>query len=176
MRSPTPVACTIPLSSALQPSVVAGAYYWDSYRAPLKTPPVSVIDVFFGVFGHHPRWMRAALMARNRLVRLLGLNVPAAEDDFEASRRNHYEVGHLIGRWPIYALNEQELIAGQDNSHLDFRVSILRELGNTHPSVVISTVCIVHNWTGKVYLFFVLPFHRFGVRYIISQALQAGRL
>lgn len=176
MRSSSPVPCSIPLSSALQPEVVERAYYWDSYRAPMKLPPAGVVDLFLGVFGHHPRWMRWALMARNRLVRRLGLSVPTAANDFDVPHRSQYQVGDLIGRWPIYVLDEHELVAGRDNSHLDFRVSVLRELKGDCPSVVVSTVCVVHNWTGRVYLFFVLPFHRFGVRYIIAQALRAGRL
>jgi len=42
------------------------------------------------------------------------------------------------------------------------------------PSAVISTVCVVHNWFGRVYLFFVVPFHKWGVRWLISNALAAA--
>jgi hypothetical protein len=34
----------------------------------------------------------------------------------------------------------------------------------------------VHNWFGRAYLFFIVPFHRWGVKYIIKRALRAGRL
>ena len=176
MRSPGPVACTIPRSSALQPDVVGAAYYWDAYRAPLRSPPAGVVDLFFAVFGHHPRWMRRALRVRNRFVRSLGLPVAAGSDEFDATRLDHYNVGDSIGRWPIYVLNDHELVAGRDNSHLDFRVSILRIAQGERPAVIVSTVCVVHNWAGKLYLFFVLPFHRIGIKYIIAQALRSGRL
>jgi hypothetical protein len=43
-------------------------------------------------------------------------------------------------------------------------------------SVVISTICAVYNLTGKLNLFFVAPFHRYGVGKLITNALAARRL
>jgi hypothetical protein len=43
-------------------------------------------------------------------------------------------------------------------------------------SVVVSTLCTVHNAFGKLYLFVIIPFHRWGVRRLISRAVIAGRL
>jgi Protein of unknown function (DUF2867) len=43
-------------------------------------------------------------------------------------------------------------------------------------SVVVSTICTVHNLMGKVYLFFIAPFHRYGVRKLLTNALAARRL
>ncbi len=172
----TPVECKVPLASALQPQLVATAYFCDSYRTPLQAPPADVVEVFFAIFGHHPRWIKLALILRNRIARLCGLSVPADADVMAPSRKGTYKVGDLIGPWPIFSVDEHELIAGRDNGHLDFRLSILRELGAQSPAVVVSTVCVVHNWFGKTYLFFVVPFHRWGVKYIIARALRAGRL
>jgi hypothetical protein len=42
--------------------------------------------------------------------------------------------------------------------------------------VVLSTGVNPHNLFGKAYLLAILPFHRFGVRMILSQAIAAGRL
>lgn len=176
MHAVTPVACAVPLSSGLRPHLVDAAYFWDSYRAPLRAPAPSVVELFFSIFGHHPGWIKAALLMRNRVAKLLGLAVPHDVDVLKASRQASYAVGDTIGPWPIYSITEHELIAGRDNRHLDFRVSIFRELTDGIPSVSVSTVCLVHNWFGKVYLFFVVPFHRWGVRYILRNALRAGRL
>jgi hypothetical protein len=43
-------------------------------------------------------------------------------------------------------------------------------------SVVVSTICSVHNRAGKLYLFFIIPFHRYGVRKLMANALAARRL
>jgi Protein of unknown function (DUF2867) len=87
-----------------------------------------------------------------------------------------YCVGETIGVWPLFALTEAELVAGRDNKHLDFRLSVLKETEGSVPSAVISTVCVVHNLFGRVYLFFVVPFHKWGIRWLISNAMAAGRL
>jgi Protein of unknown function (DUF2867) len=171
-----PVECEVPADSALRPSLLAAAWFSDAYRAPLQAPAPGVIDLFFGIFGHHPRWIKAALMFRNRLARFCGLRVAADSDILAPARRASYQVGDTIGPWPIFSLSDEELIAGRNNAHLDFRLSIFRDVDGPVPSVVVSTVCIVHHWTGKAYLLLVVPFHRWGVRHIIARALRAGRL
>jgi hypothetical protein len=176
MRHAAPVECDVPQSSALQPRLVAASYFSDAYRAPLTVPPAEVVDIFFSIFGHHPRWIKLALVLRNRVARLLGLAVPSDAEVMAPVRRHTYEVGDTIGPWPIFSVSDNELIAGRDNEHLDFRLSILRESGGPKPAVVVSTVCVVHNWFGKVYLFFIVPFHKWGVKHIITRALRAGRL
>ena len=163
-RYAAPVECDVPLASALQTELVAAAYFCDAYRAPLGTPPGGVVDIFFAIFGHHPRWIKFALLLRNRIAKWCGLAVPTDAQIMEPSRKGSYKAGDTIGPWPVFSVNDNELIAGRDNGHLDFRLSILRELGAPNPSVVVSTVCVVHNWFGKVYLFFIVPFHRWGVR------------
>ena len=42
--------------------------------------------------------------------------------------------------------------------------------------VVLSTVVSPHNFLGKAYLFLILPFHKAGVKTILSNAVAAGRV
>jgi hypothetical protein len=90
--------------------------------------------------------------------------------------RSHYAVGEKIGRWRIFALGENEVVAGGDDEHLNFRVSVLKAIEGDEASVVVSTVCAVHNLAGKIYLFFVVPLHRYGVRKLMTNAQAALRL
>jgi Protein of unknown function (DUF2867) len=53
---------------------------------------------------------------------------------------------------------------------------VLKVPDGDRTSVVVSTICTVHNLTGKLYLFFVVPFHRYGVRKLMANALAARRL
>jgi Protein of unknown function (DUF2867) len=165
----------VPPESSLNRSDVKSAWFSDSYQAEMHTPSMSVTDVFEAVLGHHPRWMRTLLTIRNRIAGRAGLVVPPDEliDRFE--RKPHYAVGDLIGPWPIYHLSDTELIAGRDNSHLDFRLSVLK-LDAPLPSVAISTICNVHNRFEQFYLFFIVPFHRLGMRLLMRRAIAAGRL
>lgn len=165
----------IPQESALGRREIESAWFSDSYQTGLTKPTMGVIDLFEAVFGHHPRWLRTLLIVRNRLAALAGLEV--APDDMIRSfkRKSNYVVGDVIGPWPIFALSETELIAGRDNGHLDFRLSMLK-LNTPSPSVAFSTICNVHNRFGKIYLFFVIPFHRWGMRQLMRRAVAARRL
>ena len=168
--------CDIPTVSALDRATVERAWFRDSYIVPLNKTQSSVTDNFFAIFGHRPMWMNRILILRNRIAKLCGLEVATDEQVRNVKIADHYAVGDTIGPWPIFALNDTELIAGRDNGHLDFRLSVLRMFDGETDSVVVSTVCTVHNLFGKIYLFFVVPFHKWGVQKLIANAAAAGRL
>lgn len=120
--------------------------------------------------------MKFALVLRNRLASCVGLEVPTTAEILQPQVRQHYGVGDKIGPWPIFHLDETELVAGRDNKHLDFRLSVLKEADGERCSAVVSTVCTTHNAFGKAYLILVIPFHRWGVQRLMSRAVVGGRL
>ncbi len=40
--------------------------------------------------------------------------------------RSTYAVGDRIGPWPIFPISQKEIVAGRNNKHLDFRLSVLK--------------------------------------------------
>ena len=115
-------------------------------------------------------------MVRNKVASLAGLDAPTASEVMNIEIKDHYVVGDVIGVWPIYTLGDDEIVVGRDNKHLDFRLSVLKVFDDAEASVIVSTVCTVHNLFGKFYLFVVVPFHRLGVRNLMANARAAGRL
>ncbi len=172
----TLVKCDVPLASVLDRNVIKAAYFRDAYRAPLTHVDANVIDIFFSIFGHRPIWMKAPLIIRNKIASLSGLDAPTTAEIIHPDIKSSYQVGDKIGAWPIFALSETELVAGRDNKHLDFRLSVLKIADGETGSVVVSTICTVHNTFGKIYLFFIVPFHKWGVQRLILNAINAGRL
>ena len=170
------IECEVPASSALSRDLVRSAYFHDSYRVPLARPGLSIVEIFFALFGHTPRWMKALLITRNAIARWCGLEAPTVAEILTPTMRASYGVGDKIGPWPIYFIGEDEIVAGRNNKHLDFRVSVLKAVDGGATSVVVSTVCSVHNVFGKIYLFFIVPFHRTGVKALMSNAVTAKRL
>jgi uncharacterized protein DUF2867 len=168
--------CPLPANSAIERELVEGAFFTDSYLVPLAHADASVVDIFFAVFGHHPVWLKAILLVRHRVGAWFGLKAANSTEVISPSRVASYRVGQNIGPWPIYFLGESELVAGRDNKHLDFRVSVLKLGSGQTASAVVSTVCRTHNWFGRVYLVLVAPFHRWGVQRLLSVAVQSGRL
>ncbi|MCA6113148.1 DUF2867 domain-containing protein [Bradyrhizobium cenepequi] len=170
------VECDVPPGSMLSREVIEHAYFRDSYRAPLSRRELDIVDVFFGIFAHHPLWMKLLLIVRNKVASLAGLDAPTTSEVLNVEIKDRYVVGEKIGVWPIFSLSEDEVVAGRNNKHMDFRLSVLKVPDGDRTSVVVSTICTVHSLSGKLYLFFVVPFHRYGVQKLMANAIAAGRL
>jgi Cft2 family RNA processing exonuclease len=54
--------------------------------------------------------------------------------------------------------------------------TVMRIRDRNGPSVVVSTLCMVHNRFGRYYLSSITPFHKFGLRKLMASALAAHRL
>lgn len=170
------IECDVPSESMLGRDLIGNAYFHDFYRAPLTRPGLGIADIFFALFGHTPLWMKFLLIVRNAAARLAGLEAPTVAEIMKPELRLTYRVGEKIGPWPIFFIGDNEIVAGRNNKHLDFRVSVLKAMDGDAASVVVSTVCTVHNAFGKIYLFFIVPFHRNGVQSLMSNAVAAKRL
>jgi len=170
------IECDVPSSSVLSRELIGNAYFHDAYRVPLARPELGIVDIFFALFGHTPLWMKLLLIARNAAAGLVGLDVPTVGEIMKPTVRSKYCVGEKIGPWPIFFIGDNEIVAGRDNKHMDFRLSVLKAIDGDAMSVVVSTICTVHNVFGKLYLFFVVPFHRHGVRSLMSNVVVAERL
>lgn len=90
-----------------------------------------------------PKWTRALLYIRRLVTTPFGLSNdgPVAEDK--------------IGIFPVEIETDQELIAGFNDRHLDFRVSVISQEGR----VYLATWVHPHNFGGRLYLKTILPFH-----------------
>ena len=170
------VECDVPSESALCRELIERAYFRDSYRATLNRRELGIVDIFLGIFAHRPLWMTLLLVVRNKIASLAGLDTPTASEILHVEIRDRYAVGEKIGVWPIFSLSDVEVVAGRNNKHLDFRLSVLKVRDGETTSVVVSTICTVHNLAGKLYLFLVVPFHRYGVRKLMANALAARRI
>jgi Protein of unknown function (DUF2867) len=170
------IECEVPAGSALSRGLIRNAHFHDSYRAPLTRPELGIVDVFFAVFGHTPLWMKLLLIVRNAAAGLSGLEVPSVGEIMKPEVRDTYRAGEKIGPWPIFFICDKEIIAGRNNKHMDFRLSVLKEMSGDAMSVVVSTICATHNVFGKIYLFFIIPFHRGGVQSLMSRAVVTKRI
>jgi len=151
-------------------------YYWDSFEAPLSRTDLTIDQIYLGIFSHYPWWAKWLLLARTRIVSVFGLKGPTAADFDRIETRTEYAVGDKIARFTLFALSEAEIVTGGNDKHLDFRVLISRVREDGRDKVVLSTVVSPHNSFGKAYLFVIRPFHKVGVKTILSNAVAAGRV
>jgi hypothetical protein len=161
--------------SALLPNL-GRSYYWDSYEAPLRRDELAMHEIYLALFAHHPRWARRLLSLRGRIVAPFGLRASAAADFDSIEIKPAYAIGEKIARFTLFAQSDTEILTGGDDRHLDFRVTVQKLAGCGASRVVLSTAVTPHNLFGKAYLLAILPFHRLGVRMLLSNAVEAGRL
>src|ERR1700730_18479752 len=105
------VECDVPSGSVLGRELIERAYFRDSYRAPLSRREHGIIDIFFGIFAHHPVWMKLLLIIRNKVASLADLDAPTASEIL----KDRFAGAENIGVWPIFSLSEDEVVAGRNN-------------------------------------------------------------
>jgi len=152
------------------------SYYWDSYEAPLRQTDLTVTEIYLALFAHHPRWARWLLVLRGWIVAPFGLRTTTASAFDSIEIKPAYVVGEKIARFTLYAQNSTEIVTGGDDRHLDFRVSVRKLASGGANRVVLSTMVSPHNIYGRAYLLVILPFHRLGVRALLTNAVRAGRV
>ncbi len=80
--------------------------------------------------------------------------------------------GPVIGFFPVLSKSATELVVGEDDRHLDFRVTLQLRADAAHGrELVAGTVVHCHNRLGRLYLATILPFHRVIVRASLEQAV-----
>lgn len=77
----------------------------------------------------------------------------------------------------VYGKSETEIVLGEDDKHLDFRLSFLHTpalsptLGG---QLTVSTVVHCHNLLGRAYIFVIAPSHRQVVKASLRRAAHIG--
>ena len=147
--------------------LLSGAQFADAFRIDVAGRALDARQAAQRMMGRAPRWVQALLTLRNLLVAPFGL---------KTSGSTEHPPRETIGLFPILTQTPDRLVAGFNDKHLDFRVVVSRVHEDGVDKVVLSTVVSPHNFLGKAYLFLISPFHKFGVRSIMSNAVAAGRV
>jgi hypothetical protein len=125
------------------------------------------------LFAHQAGWVAQLLALRDMLVARFGIKTAKQlRDEGAAGSRDHVDI------FRIYKRSAHEIILGENDSHLDFRVSVLQQTRSTHEGrsryLVLSTVVNCHNALGRAYIVAIAPFHRLVVRSSLRRAARMG--
>lgn len=140
--------------------------YVDGYSSAIELTPgqtLTIEDIAKAFFTSGPEWVENLFALRNRIVGRFGLKTGDASNNRQLLLGNFTcDVGDKLGLFKVFAKNEQEVILGEDDKHLNFRVSLfIDEANNQRDKVlIISTVVTFHNWLGRLYFMPVKQFHR----------------
>jgi hypothetical protein len=160
-----------------QESAIAKAYasmnLADAYSIELPTAASTDPELLARFnFAHQAPWISRLMTARDALVAGFGLktarHLASLEAESGAGRLNIFK---------IYSTSPTEVVIGEDDKHLDFRLSILCS-GLSSPEakrhLILSTVVHCHNRLGRLYIFLIAPFHRLVVQSSLRSAARTG--
>jgi hypothetical protein len=148
-----------------------GADLADAYRVVLQGPgPHGLRRLADIALGEPAPWFRAAIAVRDALVRPFGIATSA-----DVRHRLVRDGRERIDFFPILQHSEREIVVGEDDRHLDFRVSLLltRE-GDGRETLTATTVARCHGRLGRIYLMAIGPGHVLTVRSALRRAASAG--
>lgn len=144
----------LPEGSALRPHLRQGDFI-DCYAVTARLGARAAAEVITAF----PGWARGLLLLRRLVTAPFGL------------RQEGPETADRIGPFPVQGETEGEVIAGFDDRHLDFRVSVMSRGG----VVSLATWVHPHNIGGRLYLAAILPFHILIARDALARVAQVAR-
>jgi hypothetical protein len=149
---------------AIEPNIdtdplLAGAQFSDAFSIMIDGIALDARQAAERMLGRSPRWIEALIALRDCLVKPFGLKTSSAT-------ATHVDT---IGIFPVLSETPARLVAGFDDSHLDFRVAVDVATSGQGQRVTATTLVLTHNRLGRVYLAIILPFHRLIVRSMLRQ-------
>lgn len=85
-----------------------------------------------------------------------------------------FQINDRFGLFKIYAIYPDEIIMGEDDSHLNFRVSwYVKKLYGNEYRIFCSTTVQINNLVGKIYFFLVKPFHKLVVKSFLKNMVKS---
>ncbi|MEM8536747.1 MAG: DUF2867 domain-containing protein [Pseudomonadota bacterium] len=134
----TVISCTLPAPSALHARRTDGDFL-DCYAAQSNKSPRAAAEAIVAF----PGWAKALVALRAIATAPFGL------------RQDGPDSTDKLGPFPVEHETKNEIIAGFDDKHLNFRISVLQHDGRIH----LATWVQPHNLAGRLYLAAIMPFH-----------------
>ncbi|WP_299723960.1 DUF2867 domain-containing protein [uncultured Tateyamaria sp.] len=152
---PNVTATRLPADSALLSRKQRGDFL-DCYSVPSTATPRAAAEIITSF----PGWAQVLVKLRALITAPFGLSQVGPE------------AADKLGPFPVESESGTELIAGFDDKHLDFRVSVRSEDG----VVSLATWVHPHNIGGRLYLGLIMPFHIMIVRDALARVARNDAL
>ncbi len=124
------------------------------------------------IFSHQAPWIGKLMAVRDTVACRFGLKTAKQLTALGAQSNTN-----RLGIFKIYGTSPTEVILGENDKHLDFRLSVLC---SNQPSpgarchLTLSTVVHCHNRLGRLYILVIAPFHRLVVQSSLNRAARIG--
>lgn len=134
------------------------ADYTDTYTTTVRNARcMTAPDLFRLMFVHYPKPVQYLLRLRDWLVKPFGLQARGGFTDL------------------IQEQNEENVVFGKQDKHLAFEVRLTCSPPDAYKqcqTIQITTSVQFHNTLGRIYFFFIRPFHRLICRSLLKRAAR----
>lgn len=142
-----------------QNSLIANYFpadYCDSFSKTVISEKTVTSDEFFDMaFNQSPGWVNGLMKLRNAIVKPLGLEVGMRFAD------------------TICEKNRNEVVFGMPDKHLTFHASLwCGEKEADGQTFTITTIVKYNNGVGRLYFFFIRPFHKIIIRSMLKRVAK----
>jgi hypothetical protein len=168
-------AVRLPVESVLNSSL-RRIDFADAYEMRLSKPEIQTSDAYVAIFCYPPTWVQVLMNLRGHIALRLGLTHPLDVREIGPDEQPKVVTGARVGSFTVQSVHPSELIVGNDDKHLNFRISTMKTEREGQFYITVSTAVEIHNMLGRAYMFVVKPFHRFLAPYMLRRAVSSGRL
>lgn len=162
----------LPSESAIA-NIYASPHLVDAYS--IELPPGASTNpeqLARFMFAHQAPWIGGLMAVRDALVAGFGLKTARHLASLEAQSG-----AERLSIFKVYSTSPTEVVFGEEDKHLDFRLSVLCS-GQSSPGaqrhLTLSTVVHCNNRLGRLYIFLIAPFHRLVVQSNLRTAARMG--
>ena len=158
------MAPVIEVPFPLPHGALENADWADAYQVSVPSPRMfaNAREAAEAIVLGFPSWTRPLLALRGIIMAPFGLKGPVHIRNMRVD---------AIAFFPIISQSDHCLLAGFDDSHLDFRLVVDLENHADSQNIRLATIIRRHNLTGRIYLAVILPFHRLIVKTALANAV-----
>lgn len=144
----------------------------DAFKGQIPNGCSQQIDVVTrSIFSTMPTWIMKLLDLRNTIVRPLGLKT-SIDPNLVDTHQGKLAPGETISVFKVIDRQDDEILLGEDDQHLNFRSSVQLERKEEKCWVIVSTVVQFNNWLGRAYFVPVRPIHKIIVPAMMRHGME----
>ena len=138
--------------------------YCDSFRTLMQTE--DNVDKVASELFILPDWVKCLMKIRDFAVKMFKLKTANKNDKLNID--TYYPVGSKLIYFDVIDRNDNEIIMGDNDKHLNFKISVLLNHSQLYTTLHVTTIVQFNNIWGRLYFLPVKPFHKLIVRSMLN--------
>lgn len=135
--------------------------YQDAFsiKVPVEhaVPTYELVKLFFQCI---PVWAMMLIRIRETIASWIGLKTMDGKQVAQQLEEFRGDVGQSVALFHVKESNDQEILTGETDKHLDFSLSFIGKKESEHFEITLATTVLFNGWLGRLYFLPVKPIHK----------------